>query len=188
MSCYVPGFLEDGGKRFEDLSWRWPQPLAHHSNSSHSFTELQPGHFHLTLHTLPFLKSHLLWHTTRIKLEPSAILWFAITVTCNVCFSFIHWTKFSSMAPVPSGPIPKGKDLLSAASLLGSDRKLPGSRDPRPHPEAEKVAREHGGFPSRGTMCSKWGVVLLLGAWQWLGSSRHPLLPISSKLLTGWDK
>ena len=151
MSCYVPGFLEDGGKIFEDLSWRWPQPLAHHSDSSHSFTELQPGHFHLTLHTLPFLKSHLLWHMTWIKVGTISCTLISITVTCNACFPFIHQMKFSSMAPVPSGPLPKGKDLLSAASLLGSDRKLPGSRDSRPHPGAVLGSRQWAwGAPFKG--------------------------------------
>ena len=81
-------------------------------------------------------------------------LWFAITVTCNTCFSFIHWTKFSSMAPVPPDPLPKGKDLLSAASLLGSDRKLPGSRDSRPHPEAVLESRQWVGVSPQGALCA----------------------------------
>lgn len=94
----------------------------------------------------PFIMTH-----DMNRLEPSAVLWFAITVTCNACFPFIHQMKFSSMAPVPSGPLPKGKDLLSAASLLGSDRKLPGSRDSRPHPGAVLESRQWAwGAPLKG--------------------------------------
>lgn len=115
-------------------------PLAtlcfYKSDFSFSFEELQPGQSHPTLHVLSLLKRGLLWHIMRIKV--GTIHCTLICYNCHLeCLLLIYTTNET----LPHGTdttkdLSRREDLLSAASLLRSDRKLPGSRGSRPYPGA----------------------------------------------------